>query len=184
MPGPLPPHQLDLLLLNARLRDELEPFADDSLDIVDVSKLSTEEENSLLSSLLDWERAPLLPISRWFQPELRLPAPESLADDELHEVLWDAIRKLHAKRIVFAWADHLTDRQFYCILLRDVLTAEDKWIDRSDRRLEWRMVDELEDAETWLRYYATPTERKQWVQQTRQTPPDHEDPPYPRRLPR
>lgn len=184
MPGPLPPQQLDQLLLNARLRDELEPFADDSLAVVDVSKLSTEDENRLLASMLAWERAPLLPISRWFQPELKLPSPESLTDDELRELLGDVVRKLHSKRIVLHWTDHLSDRQLYCVLLRDVLTAEEKWIDRVDRVLEWRFVDEVHDAETWLRYYATPLERKHWSAETGLVPPDREPAPFPRKLPR
>lgn len=184
MPGPLPPQHLDHLLLNARLRDALEPFADDSLAIVDVTKLSTEEENSLLAAMLEWERAPLLSISRWFEPELELPPPASLADDELHELLWDVIGKLAAQRIVLAWTDHLSDRELYSVLLRDVLPAEEKRIDRVDRIVEWRFVDEIDDAETWLRYYATVAERRRWASETGFVPPDQEPAPFPRKLPR
>ena len=37
--------------------------------------------------MLAWERAPVLPISRWFEPELVLPAPDKLTDEELRELL-------------------------------------------------------------------------------------------------
>ena len=61
---------IDHLLLNARLRDELEPFLDESIDLVNVSHMSTPKENEFLASMLAWERAPVLPISQWFNPEL------------------------------------------------------------------------------------------------------------------
>src|SRR5690606_38578395 len=77
--------EVDLLLENARLRDALEPFYDDSLTVLDVRRLPTQEENEFLESMLAWEQAPVLPISRWFEPELVLPAPESLTDKQLHK---------------------------------------------------------------------------------------------------
>ena len=39
--------------------------------------------------MLAWERAPLLPLSSWFEPELKLPDPDDLADQELHDLLWN-----------------------------------------------------------------------------------------------
>ncbi len=67
---------VDQLMLNARLRDELEPFLDESVDIINSRVLSTPSENEYLASILAWERAPVLPISQWFEPELRLPHPD------------------------------------------------------------------------------------------------------------
>ena len=40
-----PKNEVDLLLLNAQLRDELEPYMDESVELVDASQMSTEEEN-------------------------------------------------------------------------------------------------------------------------------------------
>ena len=68
--------EVDHLLLNAELRDALEPFSDESVDIVDVRNMSTPEENEFLASMLAWERAPVLPIAQWFQPELVLAPPD------------------------------------------------------------------------------------------------------------
>src|SRR5262245_21646841 len=73
---------VDQLLLNARLRDELEPFLDESVHILNCRRLSTSAENEFLAQMLAWEKAPVLPISKWFEPELALPSPEKLADKE------------------------------------------------------------------------------------------------------
>ena len=62
--------EVDQLLLNAELRDQLEPFLDESLDLLNVSRLPTEAENEFLASMLAWERAPTLPIAQWFAPAL------------------------------------------------------------------------------------------------------------------
>src|SRR6185369_15706018 len=72
-PHPPQSEDVDQLLLNARLRDELEPFFDESVHILDCRRLSTSAENEFLSQMLAWERAPVLPIGKWFEPELTLP---------------------------------------------------------------------------------------------------------------
>ena len=41
-----------------------------------------------------------------------------------------------------------------------------------------------DDPEIWLRYYANEEERQAWAEETQGYPPQIEDPPYPRRLPR
>ena len=64
-------NEVDHLLLNARLRDELEPFMDESVDLVDVRSMPTPQENEFLASMLAWERAPascpVMPLSRNYQ---------------------------------------------------------------------------------------------------------------------
>ncbi len=65
---------VEQLMLNARLRDELEPFLDESVDLVNVRDKPTEFENDYLASMLAWERAPVLRIAQWFSPQLELPA--------------------------------------------------------------------------------------------------------------
>ncbi|MFN9911151.1 MAG: hypothetical protein ACK53L_01125, partial [Pirellulaceae bacterium] len=56
--------EVDQLLLNAQLRDELEPYIDESVDLLPVRQLPLATENEFLQSMLAWERAPVLPISR------------------------------------------------------------------------------------------------------------------------
>ena len=65
----LPDDEVDQLLLNARLRDELEPYLDESVELVNVRDMPTRDENEFLASMLEWERAPVVPISNWFSPE-------------------------------------------------------------------------------------------------------------------
>ena len=108
------------LMLNAQLRDELEPFLDESLDVLKSRQMSTPMENEYLASILAWERAPVLPISQWFSPEMVLPRPDSLDDAELHEQLWKTIDRLYDQRIVLDFTDHLSDRELYCLLIRDI----------------------------------------------------------------
>ncbi len=90
-------HQVDLLLKNAQLRDELEPFLDESVDVLNGRNMSLEDENEFLESILEWERAPSLPMSKWFEPELKLPLPDSLDDSALSKLLWETIRMLYSQ---------------------------------------------------------------------------------------
>lgn len=172
------------LLRNAELRDELEPFYDESISRINVQHLPLAAENEFLASMLAWETAPVLPIYRWFEPELRPPRPETLSEDDLHKILWDVIEKLYEKRIVLDFTDHLSDRQLYCLIYRDILPAREKMIADRSNYLHWdcaRAADE--DPETWLRYYATEEEREAWADTYGQPLPPVGTPPYQRALP-
>ena len=146
---------VEQLMLNARLRDELEPFLDESLDVLNMRHMSTPSENEYLASILAWERAPVLPISKWFDPELVLPQPDTLSDQKLHELLWETINSLYDKRIVLDFTDHLSDRELYCLLIRDILPSPEKKIDVPKNYLHWHCLDGDDEPETWLRYYAS-----------------------------
>ncbi len=176
--------EVDQLLLNARLRDELEPYIDESMELVNTRRMTTTMENEFLASLLAWERAPVLPISRWFEPELVLPRHDTLDDKQLHRLLWDTIHKLYQQRIVLELTDHLSDRQLYCLLCRDILPSPEKKIDLPKNYLHWHCLDDGDDPETWLRYYASAEERDGWAEETGQTLPPSQAPPYPRKMPR
>jgi len=176
--------EVEQLMENARLRDALEPFVDDSLNLLNARRLTTPEENDFLASMLAWERAPMLPISQWFEPELTLPAPDTLNDKQLHKVLWETIRRLFEKRIVIQYTDHLTDRQLYCILCRDILPSLEKRLDSPRAYLHWHCIDPEDDIELWLRLYASREERQAWEEENGMPAPPITQRPYPRRLPR
>lgn len=171
------------LLLNARLRDELEPFFDESIDRLNIGELPTPVENEYLASMLAWERAPVVPIANWFEPELRLPPPDSLTDAQVHRLLWSTIHKLYDKRIVLDFTEHLSDRQVYCLICRDILPAPEKKLDGPRSYLHWDCADAGGDPEIWLRYYATQEEREGWAENGAELPPA-EPPPFPRKMPR
>ncbi|MFG0287599.1 MAG: hypothetical protein ACF8CQ_05480 [Rhodopirellula sp. JB044] len=154
--------EVDLLIDNARLRDELEPYRDDSIDDPTMRYMPLPVENEYLASILAWERAPALPIRDWFDPPLQIPAPESLDDDSLSSVLQRTIEKLKSQRIVLSCTDHLSDRELYRVIYRDILPCCEKKVAVEGNELEWRCVD---DNETWLTYYADAVERRRFQEE-------------------
>jgi hypothetical protein len=176
--------EVEHLLINAQLRDQLEPFLDESVDLLDMRRMPTPVENEFLASMLAWEQAPVLPIGKWFEPELILPHPDALDDEQLCQVLWATIERLYSQRIVLEFTDHLSDRGLYCLILRDILPSPEKKVDLPKNYLHWHCLDDNEEPEIWLRYYATIEERDQWVHENNQTLPPSEPSPYPRKMPR
>jgi hypothetical protein len=177
------PDEVDQLLRNAELRDELERYLDESISRVNIQHATLAEENDFLAAMLAWEQAPVLPIYRWFEPELRPPRPEALSDHDLHRILWDVVRKLFSRRIVLDFTDHLSDRQLYCLIYRDILPAREKKIEWPNNYLHWDCTGPQVDPEVWLRYYASEEERQDWFESYHQPLPPVEPPPYPRNLP-
>jgi hypothetical protein len=176
--------EVEQLLLNASLRDELEPYYDESLTCVNVSKLTTTQENDFLASILAWEQAPILSISTWFYPELTLRPVDTLEDGQVHLELWETIRRLHEKRIVLDFTDHLSDRELYNVIYRDILSSREKQIDLPRNFLHWDCSDASKNPEIWLRFYASDTERDNWEEETGLALPPAENPPYRRKMPR
>jgi hypothetical protein len=178
------PEEVEHLLRNAQLRDELEPFLDESIERVNIASVPTQVENEFLASMLAWERAPILPIAEWFEPPLKLPHPDLLSEGQLHTMLWQTVRKLFEKRIVLDFTDHLSDRGLYCLIYRDILQSPEKKIESAGNYLHWDCADVCGDPLAWLRYYASDEDRENWAAETGEPLPERETPPYPRRLPR
>ena len=178
------PEEVEHLLRNAQLRDELEPFLDDSITYLNEAELPTPVENEFLASMLAWERAPVVPISQWFEPELALPHPNSLDDEQLHDLLWDTIQRLFDRRIILDFTDHLSDRQLYVLIYREILPTREKKIDSAENFLHWDCADAGNGSEAWLRYYASEAERADWSETIEEELPPSEPPPHPRQLPR
>ena len=163
-----------------RLRDELEPYRDESIDDPSVSRMSLRTENEYLASMLAWERAPALPIASWFSPVLEIPVPESLSDETLTVVLWETIQRLYSQHVVLRFTDHLSDRELYKIIYRDILPCCEKKVEIQGKHLEWRCI---EDNDTWLRYYADAIERRRFQEEHDVDIPTSETPPFKRDLP-
>lgn len=176
--------EVEQLLLNARLRDELEPYLDESVELMNSRRLTTPVENEFLASLLAWERAPVLPLSHWFQPPLVLPHPDQLGNEELSQILTETIQRLYEQRIILDFTEHLSDRQLYTLIFRDILHSPEKKVDLPKNFLHWHCLDDEGEPETWLRYYASPEERRAWASETGQPLPPSEPPPFPRKMPR
>jgi hypothetical protein len=175
---------IELLLENARLRDALEPFFDESVDRIDVQSMPTRTENEFLASMLAWEQAPVLPISQWFEPELTLPAPDQLTEAQLMQFLWETVHKLYSKRIILDFTDHLSDRELYCLIFRDILPSQEKRISQPKNYLHWHCIDSEGDEDIWLRYYASEQERGEWQSKHAGDLPRSCSPPHCRKMPR
>ncbi len=169
---------------NAQLRDALEPLYDESIGCVNANVMSTSSENEFLQSMLEWERAPILPICEWFDPPLELPSPEQLDGKLLHKILHQTIHLLFEKNVVLDFTEHLSDRQLYYLIYRDILPSFEKRIARRTNYLHWDCANVGDDPEAWLRYYASEAERQAWAEETGGYPPQVEEPPFPRRVPR
>ena len=175
--------EVDLLMTNARLRDEIEPFFDESLDVVDLDRMSTDHENEYLESMLAWERAPVLPIENWFEPQLVMPHHETLMDNELRQQLYQIIGRLYEKNITLNMTEHLSDRQLYCLIARDILPAQEKRVNTLSNNIRWQCIDPVLEEEPWLRFYATEDDREVWQLETGLPLPPMEAIPFPRKLP-
>jgi hypothetical protein len=159
------PDEVEQLLRNAELRDELDRYFDESISRVDVQRFTLAAENEFLACMLAWEQAP------------------ALSDADLHDILWEVIRKLFSRRIVLDFTDHLSDRELYCLIFRDILPAREKKLDWPNNYLHWDCTGPSRDPEVWLRYYATEEEREDWVATYRQPLPPAAACPHPRKLP-
>ena len=179
------PDEVEHLLRNAELRDELEPYFDESIRSVNVEELPTPVENEFLASMLAWERAPVLPIGQWFEPELTLPQPDTLDDDRVaRAAVGDDPQVVRAADRARLHRSPLGPRVVLPDLSRHSALLARR---RSTRRRTictgtaptWAAT-----PTTWLRYYATPEERRAWAEDFGEPLPEAEEPPYPRQLPR
>ena len=98
--------------------------------------------------------------------------------------LYTIIGRLFEKHIVLDFTDHLSDRQLYCLVFRDILPAHEKMIQRRNNYLHWDCANVDGDPELWLRYYAKEEERQAWAEETDGYLPQVDDPPFSRDLPR
>lgn len=178
------PEEVDCLLRNGELRTAIEPYLDESIWEIEFRSLPTPVENRFLESMLAWELAPLTPVARWFEPQLALQPACTLDDDRLHERLWQTIDTLYDKRIVLDFTDHLSDREFYTLIRRDILPAKIKQVDVPDNYVHWDCSATVDgDPTVWLVYYASDEEREEWRLEEGRDPPPKRVPAYPRALP-
>jgi hypothetical protein len=135
--------------------------------------------------MLAWEQAPSVPVARWFDPPLALQPGCTLDDEQVHERLWETIDRLYSRRIVLDFTDHLSDRELYAVVRRDILPAVLKLVDLPDNFVHWDCSagGEDDDGTIWLTFYAGDEEREQWRLENGREPPPRRVPAYPRALP-
>ncbi len=176
--------EVDCLLRNAELRDAIEPYLDESIFEIDFRTLPTAAENRFLESMIAWEQAALEPIARWFSPPLALQPVCTLDDEQVRERLWETIDRLFEKRVVLDYTDHLSDRELYSLIRRDILPTAVKRVEIADNFVHWDCsATESDEPTTWLTFYASDAEREQWGLEAGRIPPPRQVPPHPRALP-
>ena len=160
--------EVDELIRNAELRTELEPFYDEAISRVNVQSWTLRSENEFLASMLNWEKAPVLPIYQWFDPPLELPAPCLLTDETAEPLLMSVLEKLYQKGIVLDHSDHLANLELYALIYNEILPMPVKKIDNSKVFQHWSCCnrDDDENILTWLSFYASDEERDDWQEQT------------------
>jgi hypothetical protein len=131
--------------------------------------------------MLAWETGPLLPIYRWFDRNCGRPGPQRERSGPATScgTSWGS----STQRIVLDFTDHLTDREFYSLIYRDIALPREE-----DR--QWAPTTSTgmrpggRGSGGVARYYASDAERDAWAEMYRQPLPVRCRPAFPATAPR
>lgn len=140
-------------------------------------------EESFLKYVEAYENAPMTSYAKeLIKNDIQLPPPNRLTASQLHEKLWEIIRFLGKMRVFLYSTNHLSDRELYTELWRDLLNHEIPCLfynPESAWHLDILGSGSDEDTALWLRYYASEQERENWANEFPDDPlPEREVPPY------
>ncbi len=94
---------------------------------------------------------------------ISLPNPDNLDDEDLHMKLWQIIFGLENQRTYLYHTDHLSDREFYELLWKELLNEQAYDLRKYPEaacHIDALPLEGDEHQETWLIYYADDEERK------------------------
>jgi hypothetical protein len=173
------------------LKRRVEKIAGGAITTGESDTLSAEQRRQFWQHVVDWETArSTTDFQRLTNRGMELPEPESLDDDRLAAKLWEVIDGLADLGVFLNWTDHLSDRELYAALWRDLLRQEVPMLP-DDQAGAWHVdvvgsgTDEADHL--YLKYYADEEVRQQWrVDFPDFQMPEHETPPFDRdrRLPK
>lgn len=113
--------------------------------------------------------------AQWNQPfqvlvdsGISLPPPIELAESDLHTKLWEIINALSLVGVYLEHTDHLSDRELYALLWKDLLREE--VVFQSSAMNLACFIDLIgsgseEDNAIYLKYYADDDDRKLWIEE-------------------
>lgn len=136
-----------------------------------------------------WETGPHSMHRDWLARRgLHFMPPAELSGRALKRELWRLIEALAVARVFLYHTNHLSDAELYAQLWSEVLAGECPDFARTaDDACHWDFADAGSgEEELWLRYHATPEERRDWKESFPDVVlPPRERPPYRRdhRLP-
>ena len=145
-------------------------------------ELTPDVQKQFWQNVVDFETEGSTDLTRELKAiGVELPQPDDLDDQAVHEALWCIIDGLASLRVFLDQTDHLSDRELYIQLLRELLPEEMPALE-TDGGSAWH-IDVLgyNNPELYLKYYADENTREFWRIQFPGDPiPAHQDPPYDR----
>lgn len=124
----------------------------------------TQELIDFYENMTAFDEAPVTTLFLLMEREgIRLPDPEAMDDQELHEKLWEVIHFLAGRRIFFWRTDHLSDRELYQHLFDESFhQLMPDYIPDENTRCTFDMCSE--DIENDARYYMDDEDRAHWLE--------------------
>ena len=172
------------------LKRRVEEVAGEGTTVWESDTLSPEQRRHFWQRVVDHETAPsTTDFQRLTNTGIDLPEPDSMDDDRMAAKLWEVIDALADLGVFLRQTDHLSDRDLYTALWRDVLRQEVPIVPEGEVGA-W-IVDLLgggseQDIHLYLKYYADEEDRRRWkVDYPDDEMPEREQPPFDRdrRLP-
>ena len=112
---------------------------------------------------------------------IQLPAPDSIAADDIRTKLWEVLAGLATLRVYLDLTDHLSDSELYAKLWTNVLREEVPAVDEIGFSHHVDLVDCVSEEQLYLRYYADDEWRQRWLETCPEcSMPPHEEPPHDR----
>ena len=144
--------------------------------------LSADAEERFLQNVVRFhDREPTTVLQLLANAGFEFVAPDQLDDETIAVKLKETTERIGTYGIYLRHTDHLSDRELYkflakCFTEEVVLFPEDP----ASAYVIDVIGNSLKDAQTFLTYYATRFERKQFAKQFRVPLPQHKDPPFDR----
>ena len=132
--------------------------------------------------VIAFEEAPEITLFNELEKSgVTLPAPHELTDELLHQKLWEVINKLRDIRVFLESTDHLSDRELYDLMWRDLLKDRVRLYPEMNCHLDVIGAMSEQGYETFLAYYADEDWRQFWKKQFPECDlPPAQKPPYDR----
>ena len=167
------------------LKQRAEQAAGGEMIVWESDTLSPEQREQFWRRVVEYEAAQSTNhFQQLTEAGLDLPEPAATDDEELTSKLWEVIGALARMRVFISQTDHLSDRELYTLLWRDVLREETPMpadCPGSAWHLDLLGSGSETDTDLYLKYYADEDWRQQWLADFPDFDmPAHENPPYDR----
>lgn len=164
-----------------RLKAEARRLSGGDMNSFGIDNLPPDIAEQFLQQVIAFETAPTFTdFAQLTADGVELPDPETVPEREIGAVLWRVIVALSKRRVFLDRTNHLSDRELYSVLWRDVLREEHAALPEGATGA-WHVDIPGDDAQAtcYLTYYASERERQRWLQDFPDVKvPPHRDPAY------